>query len=84
MMGVCRSLCGQKSEYTKNGGDVEEFGGFGSVFREYLDAVGMEKGRQYITLAVRNRCALTPFCSGKRKISTIISSSFLIPTLTTQ
>eukprot|EP00904_Undaria_pinnatifida_P006390 jgi/Undpi1/2881/HiC_scaffold_14.g06258.m1 len=40
-----------KSEYTKNGGDVEEFGGFGSVFREYLDAVGMEKGRQYITLA---------------------------------
>eukprot|EP00904_Undaria_pinnatifida_P006401 jgi/Undpi1/2891/HiC_scaffold_14.g06268.m1 len=44
-----------KLEFVKNGGNPEEFGSFGFVFEAYLDAIGIQKGRQYITLAEMGR-----------------------------
>ena len=43
----------QKMEYIKSGGDPDQIGGFGKIFRGCLDAMGLEEGRQYITSAVR-------------------------------
>lgn len=42
----------QNREYIRNGGDPDEFGACDTLFCETQDAMGVEAGREYITLSV--------------------------------
>lgn len=44
----------QKMEHIKSGGDPDEFGGFGKLFCDTLNAMGLDTDRQHVTLEVRN------------------------------
>lgn len=54
MHGPSLSVQLQKMEHLKSGGDPDEFGGFGELFCETLNAMGLDKDRQYVTSEVGN------------------------------